>query len=140
MHMAGPREAVQHMLIRKNYGCTHFIIGRDMAGSKSSITGEDYYGAFDAQALAAEVSEELGVQTVPSVNLACAMDPAHPDGFDYMSPEEAERRGLEGLKLSGTEFRRRLRAGEDIPKWFAFESVAFSTAYRDFSPSAQPCE
>jgi sulfate adenylyltransferase len=49
MHMAGPREAIQHMIMRKNYGCTHFIIGRDMAGSKSSISGEDFYGAYDAQ-------------------------------------------------------------------------------------------
>lgn len=49
MHMAGPREAIQHMILRKNYGCTHFIIGRDMAGSKSSRTGEDFYGAYDAQ-------------------------------------------------------------------------------------------
>lgn len=46
MHMAGPREAIQHMLIRKNYGCTHFIIGRDMAGCKSSIDGNDFYGAY----------------------------------------------------------------------------------------------
>lgn len=37
------------MLIRKNFGCTHFIIGRDMAGSKSSVTGDDFYGAYDAQ-------------------------------------------------------------------------------------------
>merc|ERR1711988_110935 len=49
MHMAGPREAIQHMMIRKNYGCTHFIIGRDMAGSKSSLDGEDFYGAYEAQ-------------------------------------------------------------------------------------------
>jgi ATP sulfurylase len=44
--MAGPREAIQHMMIRKNFGCTHFIIGRDMAGSKSSVTGDDFYGAY----------------------------------------------------------------------------------------------
>ena len=49
MHMAGPREAIQNMMIRKNFGCTHFIIGGDMAGSKSSVTGENYYGAYDAQ-------------------------------------------------------------------------------------------
>jgi len=51
MHMAGPREALQHMIIRRNYGCTHFIIGRDMAGCKSSSTGEDFYGPYDAQIL-----------------------------------------------------------------------------------------
>lgn len=59
MHMAGPREAIQHMMIRKNYGCTHFIIGRDMAGSKSSLTGEDFYGPYDAQNFAMKHSEEL---------------------------------------------------------------------------------
>jgi sulfate adenylyltransferase len=52
MHMAGPREAVHHMMVRKNYGCTHFIIGRDMAGCKSSISGEDFYGPYDAQEFA----------------------------------------------------------------------------------------
>ena len=69
MHMAGPREAVQHMLIRKNYGCTHFIIGRDMAGCKSSISGDDFYGAYDAQNTAIEHKNSIGVTPVPSLNL-----------------------------------------------------------------------
>ncbi|KAJ9453590.1 Sulfate adenylyltransferase [Diplonema papillatum] len=116
MHMAGPREAIQHMLLRKNYGCTHFIIGRDMAGSKSSITGEDYYGAYDAQDFAAKHGPELGMKTVPSLNLVYTDE-------GYVTAEAAKEKGLKPLKLSGTEFRRRLRAGEDIPEWFAFKSV-----------------
>ena len=117
MHMAGPREALMHMMMRKNYGCTHFIIGRDMAGSKSSLDGEDYYGAFDAQDLANEMSEELGVQTVPSLNLIYTKE------HDYITADKAEELGVKAVKLSGTEFRRKLRAGEDIPEWFAFKSV-----------------
>merc|ERR1711988_393102 len=116
MHMAGPREAIQHMMIRKNYGCTHFIIGRDMAGSKSCLSGEDFYGAFDAQEFATEHSEELGMQLVPSANLVYTAEAG------YILADEAKAQGLEAVKLSGTEFRRRLRAGEDIPEWFAFKS------------------
>merc|ERR1719472_739030 len=117
MHMAGPREAIQHMMIRKNFGCTHFIIGRDMAGSKSSVDGEDFYGAFEAQDLAKAKGAELGVTPVPSLNLVCT------DEADYVTAEQAKEKGLEALKLSGTKFRKMLRAGEDIPEWFAFKSV-----------------
>jgi len=117
MHMAGPREAIQHMMIRKNYGCTHFIIGRDMAGSKSSVTGDDFYGAYDAQDFAKENAPELGMQTVPSLNLVYTQEE------DYVTAEEAKRKGLTEKKLSGTKFRQMLRAGEDIPEWFAFKSV-----------------
>jgi sulfate adenylyltransferase len=116
MHMAGPREALMHMMIRKNYGCTHFIIGRDMAGSKSSLDGEDYYGAFDAQDLAIKHKDEL-IDTVPSLNLVCT------ENEGYMTADDAAAKGLNALKLSGTEFRRKLRAGEEIPEWFAFKSV-----------------
>jgi len=117
MHMAGPREAIQHMMIRKNYGCTHFIIGRDMAGSKSTVDGEDFYGAYDAQEFAVEHSEELGVKTVPSLNLVYTAEQ------EYITADAAKEAGLKPVKLSGTEFRRKLRAGEDIPEWFAFKSV-----------------
>jgi len=117
MHMAGPREAIQHMMIRKNFGCTHFIIGRDMAGSKSSVTGEDYYGAYDAQDFAKEKGPELGVMPVPSLNLV------YTEEEGYVTADEAKEKGLSEKKLSGTKFRQMLRGGEDIPEWFAFKSV-----------------
>ena len=117
MHMAGPREAIQHMIIRKNYGCTHFIIGRDMAGSKSCLDGEDFYGAYDAQDLAKASAAELGMQTVPSLNVV------YTEEEGYVTADVAEGKGLKVKKLSGTKFRQMLRGGEDIPEWFAFKSV-----------------
>ncbi len=117
MHMAGPREALQHMIIRRNYGCTHFIIGRDMAGCKSSLTGDDFYGPYDAQNFAKECAPELTMETVPSLNLV------YTDEEGYVTAEHAEARGLHVKKLSGTQFRKMLRSGEEIPEWFAFRSV-----------------
>ena len=117
MHMAGPREALQHMLIRRNYGCTHFIIGRDMAGCKSSVTGEDFYGPYDAQNFAKSIMSELNMKIVPSKNLV------YTEQKGYITAEEASKENYEIKKLSGTEFRKRLRNGEPIPEWFAFKSV-----------------
>ena len=117
MHMAGPREALQHMIIRRNYGCTHFIIGRDMAGCKSSSTGEDFYGPYDAQNFANKCADELMMKTVPSKNLVYTKEKG------YITAEEAKEFNYEIMKLSGTEFRKKLRNGEPIPEWFAFKSV-----------------
>merc|ERR1719499_168936 len=118
MKMAGPREAIQHMIIRKNFGATHFIIGRDMAGTKSTVTGDDFYGPYDAQETGKKFSGELGVTVT------------HYENMVYVGPEEgyvqesiAKKQGKKVVKLSGTEFRRRLRSGEEIPEWFAFKSV-----------------
>jgi len=118
MKMAGPREAIQHMIIRKNYGATHFIIGRDMAGTKSTITGDDFYGPYDAQETGKKYSGELGVVVT------------HYENMVYVGPEEgyvqesvAKKQGKKVVKLSGTEFRRRLRADEEVPEWFAFKTV-----------------
>ena len=117
MHMAGPREALQHMIIRKNYGCTHFIIGRDMAGCKSSLSGEYFYGPYQAQDFARDNAAELGMETVPSLNLV------YTEEEGYVTAEHAQARGLHIRKLSGTQFRQMLRGGEEIPEWFAFRSV-----------------
>ena len=117
MHMAGPREALQHMIIRRNYGCTHFIIGRDMAGCKSSSTGEDFYGPYEAQNFANKCADELMMQTVPSKNLVYTKEKG------YITDEEAKKFNYEIMKHSGTEFRKKLRNGEPIPEWFAFKSV-----------------
>lgn len=118
MKMAGPREAIQHMIIRKNFGATHFIIGRDMAGTKSTITGDDFYGAYDAQEIGKKFSAELGVTVTHYENMVYV---GSDDG--YMGESAAKKQGLKVVKLSGTEFRRRLRANEEIPEWFAFKSV-----------------
>jgi len=118
MKMAGPREAIQHMIIRKNFGATHFIIGRDMAGTKSTITGDDFYGAYDAQEIGKKYSAELGV-TVSHYENMVYVGPE----VGYMEESVAKKQGQKVVKLSGTEFRRRLRGGEDIPEWFAFQSV-----------------
>jgi len=117
MHMAGPREAIQHMIIRKNFGATHFIIGRDMAGCKSTITGEDFYGPYDAQEFAEKYQTELGIKVVAFRQMV------YTEEMGYIEKDEAEKFKIKALSLSGTEFRRRLKNGEDIPEWFAFPSV-----------------
>jgi len=118
MKMAGPREAIQHMIIRKNFGATHFIIGRDMAGTKSTITGDDFYGPYDAQEIGKQYSEELGVTVSHYENMVYVGQEV-----GYVGESLAKQQGQKIVKLSGTEFRRRLRASEEIPEWFAFKSV-----------------
>ena len=98
-------------------GATHFIIGRDMAGCKSSVTGEDFYGAYDAQDLAKENCSNLGMDVVPSLNIT------YTEEKGYVTADIAEKEGLTQKKLSGTKFRQMLRGGEEIPEWFAFKSV-----------------
>merc|ERR1711904_488365 len=118
MKMAGPREAIQHMIIRKNFGATPFIIGRDMAGTKSTLTSEDFYGPYDAQEMGKKFSAELGVTVTHYENMVYV---GEQEG--YVQESVAKKQGKKVVKLSGTEFRRRLRGGEEIPEWFAFKSV-----------------
>jgi len=122
MKMAGPREAIQHMIIRKNFGATHFIIGRDMAGTKSTLTSDDFYGAFEAQEMGKKHSAELEMTVVDYPNMVYVGE-EHGNARGYTADKAAKEKGLKIQKLSGTEFRKRLRSGDEIPEWFAFPSV-----------------
>ncbi|KAJ2548376.1 Sulfate adenylyltransferase, partial [Coemansia sp. RSA 1933] len=65
MRMGGPREAVWHAIIRKNFGATHFIVGRDHAGPGKNSQGDDFYGAYEAQELVLRFRSELDIEVVP---------------------------------------------------------------------------
>ena len=118
MRMAGPREAVWHAIIRKNYGCSHFIIGRDHAGPGNGANGEPFYGPYDAQELMREHEEELGVTLVPFQMMVYVED------RDRYMPIDEVPEGSRQLNLSGTQLRNRLADGRDIPSWFTFPEVA----------------
>merc|ERR1719356_2312436 len=117
MRMGGPREAVWHAIIRKNYGATHFILGRDHAGPGSNSKGEDFYGPYDARDFAMKYEAELGMTFFPFEMMVYT-----PEQDRYYPVNEVPE-GLKQMKLSGTEVRRRLNTGEDIPAWFSFPEV-----------------
>ena len=117
MRMAGPREAVWHALIRKNHGCSHFIIGRDHAGPGKNSQGEDFYGPYDAQDLFRSHQDEIGLEMVDFKHMVYVQERAQ-----YEAADEIED-GVTVLNISGTELRRRLSEGLDIPDWFSFPEV-----------------
>ncbi|MGI9332233.1 MAG: bifunctional sulfate adenylyltransferase/adenylylsulfate kinase [Gammaproteobacteria bacterium] len=117
MRMGGPREALWHTLIRRNYGCTHFIIGRDHAGPGKDSTGEPFYDPYAAQRLVREHKDEIGIEVIEFHEVVYCEDLGQ-----YMVREEVPQNG-KILGLSGTELRRRLREGADIPEWFSYPGV-----------------
>jgi sulfate adenylyltransferase len=118
MRMGGPREAVWHAIIRKNYGCTHLIIGRDHAGPGKNSEGSDFYGPYEAQELVREHADELGIEMVPFRAMVYVQNRA-----EYRPVDEIED-GETVLNISGTELRRRLQEGRDIPEWFTYPEIA----------------
>ena len=117
MRMAGPREAVWHGLIRKNHGVTHFIVGRDHAGPGKNSQGKDFYGPYDAQTLFKKHEAEIGVTMVDFKHMVYVQE------RDQYYPANEVPEGCTVLDISGTELRRRLREGLEIPSWFSFPEV-----------------
>ena len=118
MRMGGPRETLLHAIIRKNYGCTHLIVGRDHAGPGNDSKGNPFYGPYDAQKLLTKYKKEIGIEIVP---------------FQFMvyTPSDCSYKPLESLDnneeyqtISGTELRNILDKGDEIPEWFSYPEVA----------------
>ena len=118
MRMAGPREAVWHAIVRKNRGCTHCIVGRDHAAPGPDRNGQPFYGPYEAQTLMAEHEEELGIAMVLFQEVVYVENRSHYLPVDRLSDEDRV------LRLSGTELRRRLALGLQIPEWFTFPEIA----------------
>ena len=117
MRMGGPREALWHAIIRKNYGCTHFIVGRDHAGPGKDSKGNDFYGPYEAQEMLAEHQKEIGIEMVPFQLMVYVKERA-----EYVPANKVDE-GQSALNISGTEFRRRLQDGLDIPEWFSYPEI-----------------
>ena len=119
MRMAGPREAVWHGLIRRNHGCTHFIVGRDHAGPGLRSDGAPFYGPYDAQDLFRAHQDEIGVEMVEFKHMVYVRELAQYKPVNEIREED----GMTLLDISGTELRRRLSEGLEVPDWFSFPEV-----------------
>ncbi len=117
MRMGGPREAVWHAIIRRNYGCTHFIVGRDHAGPGTDSSGKPFYDPYAAQELVRRYQDELLIEMVDFEEMVYVED------LDEYRARSEVPEGARVLTLSGTELRRRLREGLDIPSWFSYPEV-----------------
>ena len=117
MRMGGPREAIWHGLIRKNHGCTHFIVGRDHAGPGKDTDGKPFYGPYEAQELFKKHEADIGMTMVP-FNMMVYLE-----NQDKYVPDNEVPDGSRVLNISGTELRERLNGGRDIPGWFTYPEV-----------------
>jgi sulfate adenylyltransferase len=118
MRMGGPREALWHGIIRKNHGCSHLIVGRDHAGPGNDADGKPFYGPYQAQELFRKYENEIGIKMVPFNMMVYIEDQ------DVYVPEDEVKSGDRVLNISGTELRKRLATGREIPSWFTFPDVA----------------
>lgn len=117
MRMAGPREALWHSIIRKNYGCTHFVVGRDHAGPGKNKDGQDFYDPYAAQELVIKHQHEIGIKVLTYKMIVYVENLDTYKTIDQINETDTT------LSLSGTELRHRLYNGLDIPNWFSYPKV-----------------
>ena len=125
MRMGGPREALWHAIIRKNYGATHFIVGRDHAGPGLDSQGVPFYDPYAAQHQLLEHASEIGLEIMAFPAIVYVKEKARFLAVNELEPTDTIE------DISGTELRRRLEMRLDIPEWFSFPEVvqALRAAY-----------
>jgi sulfate adenylyltransferase len=117
MRMAGPRDAVLHMIIGRNFGCTHFVIGHNHASPGNDSSGNPFYPADRAEALASEAARELGIDPVFFEEMVYL---PFDDEFCLASEVNGSR---ETISFTGKDIRDRIRKGKKIPDWATFPEV-----------------
>lgn len=119
MRMGGPREALWHAIIRRNYGANHLIVGRDHAGPGNDSEGKPFYGPYDAQELVEQFSQEIGVGVVPFQMLVYLPEEERYEEITKVTPE------VKTANISGTQVREEyLHKGQLLPAWFTRQPVA----------------
>ncbi len=119
MRMGGPREAVWHAIIRRNYGANHFIVGRDHAGPGLDSSGKPFYGPYEAQAMMKQYEDEVGVKMVPFQWMVYL-----PEHDKYVTADQVPE-GAKVSTISGTQVREEyLTKGILLPEWFTRKETA----------------
>ena len=137
MRMAGPREAVWHSLIRKNYGCSHFVVGRDHAGpSYKKKDGSDFYGPYEAQELLLSVADEIGIKCILSKMIVYSINKKDSNDCKYAAIDTINEDEYSIMKISGTQQRAMLRNGDPLPKWFTFPEIQ-EELVKQFKPDSK---
>jgi sulfate adenylyltransferase len=130
MRMGGPREALWHAIIRKNYGATHFIVGRDHAGPGANSDGQQFYRAYDAQELLRQHAPELGMRILSFKRMVYVENSGA-----YVQADEAPP-GSRVRSISGTQLKLWLRDGRELPPWYTSPEVA-AELRRSYPPRSE---
>ncbi len=131
MRLAGPREALLHTIIAKNYGCTHFVVGRDHASPGTDAAGKPFYESHAAQELTEEYSGDIGVTIIPFEELVYL-----PFEDEYRSSDQIPE-GEQYISFSSSDIRERIRTGRRIPEWATITEVVAELKKAYPSPDKQ---
>lgn len=118
--MAGGRDALFMSLIRRNYGCTHFIIGRDFSGpSCKKSYGTNFYTSYEAQEMLIKYADKIGITPILSKEIVYAVE----DGIGSFVENDKVHSSMNVFNISGTKLREMLKTNMDVPEWYSFKEI-----------------